>query len=486
MSEHGGVARRVIRGVLAAGGVTLMLAGCTSYLPGTAVSMMNDPFYVGGLPVTDGPSGPRADAPDPVGTVQNSDGGEIDSLAMLSNNDIEDYWREHYTQYFDGDFVPIESYVSYDSTDRRSPKICGMKTYGEPNALFCFADNLMAWDRGQLFPAGKKYFGDMAVTGVLAHEYGHAVQHMADLNDKHTPGIVLEQQADCFSGVYIRWVAEDRSSRFTVSTGDGLSHLLAGLIAMRDPVLTPRTERLLLEKYGHGTALDRISAFQMGFDSGPRACGRIDLQEVRERRGDLPMALQPDSTGNLQSGQIRIDEDALQTLLSVLAEIFPLDQPPGLSFDAPDCADARPTPPASYCPATNVITVDLPTLQQMGEPADTDQKVLVQGDDTALSVVMSRYMLAVQRQRGLSLQSPRSAMLTACLTGVAHREMSAPGKDLTITAGDTDEAVAGLLTNGIVASDVNGGVIPAGFTRITAFRAGVVGSADQCFARFAN
>jgi len=485
MNEHRGARSRVVQAVLAVG-AALVLAGCTSYLPGTAVSMMYDPFFVGGLPVSDGPSGPRADAPDPVGTVRNTDDGEIDRLAVLSINDIEGYWREHYPEYFAGEFVPVATLVSYDSTDRRSPKICGAKTYNEPNALFCPPKNLMAWDRGQLFPAGQKYFGDMAVTGVLAHEYGHAVQHMADLNDERTPGIVLEQQADCFSGVYIRWVAEGSSQRFTVSTGDGLSHLLAGLIAMRDPVLTPRTERLLLEKYGHGTALDRISAFQMGFDSGPRGCRGIDLQEIRERRGDLPMALQPDSTGSLQSGEIDIDEDTLQTLLGVLAEIFPLAEPPSLAFDAPGCADARPSPPASYCPATGVIAVDLPTLQRMGQPADTDQRVLVQGDDTALSVVMSRYMLAVQQQRGLSLQSPRSAMLTACLTGVAHREMAAPGRELTISAGDIDEAVAGLLTNGIVASDVNGGVIPAGFTRITAFRSGVVGNADRCFARFAN
>lgn len=463
-----------------------VVAGCTDYVPGQAVSMMYDPFYVGGLPVTDGPSGQRPDAVAPSGTVKNTDDGESDRLALLSVNDVEEYWKQAYPEYFDSRFLPVGTLLSYDSTDPRSPKVCGSKTYDEPNAMYCPPDNLMAWDRGVLVPAVQKYFGDMAVAGLVAHEYGHAIQHMADLVTKSSPGIVLEQQADCFAGVYLRWVTEGSSPRFTLNTGDGLSRVLAAAIAGRDPVMTPKTEDLLLEEYGHGTALDRVSAVQMGFDSGPRACSAIDLEEVRERRGDLPMSLQPDSRGRLQTGEVPIDEETLTDLIEVLGEVFPLDQPPTLSYDTAACPDAQPSSPVSYCPATNTIAVDLPALRRMAVPGDTEQGVLVQGDDTALSIVMARYMFAVQRQRGLPLDSPRSAMLTACLTGVAHREMSTPGRKLAITAGDLDEAVAGLLTNGLVASDVNGGVVPAGFTRITAFRSGVVGDEQQCFGRFGD
>jgi hypothetical protein len=58
------------------------------------------------------------------------------------------------------------------------------------------------------------------------------------------------------------------------------------------------------------------------------------------------------------------------------------------------------------------------------------------------------------------------------------------GNSLVLTAGDVDEAVAGLLTNRMVASDVNGATVPAGFTRITAFRSGVGGDDQLCYARF--
>ena len=97
---------------------------------------------------------------------------------------------------------------------------------------------------------------------------------------------------------------------------------------------------------------------------------------------------------------------------------------------------------------------------------------------------MSRYTLAVQRERGDPLDTPVAALRTACLTGVGQRAMAEPGGDLVLTAGDLDEAVAGLLTNGLVASDVNGVKVPAGFTRITAFRAGVQTDMANCFDRF--
>jgi hypothetical protein len=48
-----------------------------------------------------------------------------------------------------------------------------------------------------------------------------------------------------------------------------------------------------------------------------------------------------------------------------------------------------------------------------------------------------------------------------------------------------DEAVAGLLNNGLVASDVDGETVPAGFSRVMAFRAGLLDTdADACYTRF--
>lgn len=470
--------------------VIAVASGCTTVVKAHGSSMLYDPFHVGGLPAVDGPSGPRSDAPQPTGTVQNTNHGDEDRLALLSVNDVQDFWQSNYSQFFKGDFRPVDDLVSYDSDDPASPYVCHRETYKLVNAFFAPRCNLIAWDRGVLIPAGKTYFGPMPVTGIFAHEYGHAIQQMAKIVHNLTSTIVREQQADCFGGVYMRWVAEGKSTRFTLSTGDGLDHVLAGLIDIRDPILTPEDQALTEE--GHGTALDRVSAFQMGFVSGASACAVIDEKEVKQRRGDLPIALTYDQSGRLETGEVPINEQTMSSLMETLGAIFAPKSPPQLSYSAGGCADAQPSPPASYCPATNTIVVDLAQLQKMGAPADERSGVLIQGDDTAMSVVMSRYVLAVQRERGLKLDSPVSALRTACLTGLAHRKMAGPlsvpsGNALTLTAGDLDKAVAGLLTNHLVASDVNGQTVPAGFTRITAFRSGVVSSNDDlCYQRFAD
>jgi predicted metalloprotease len=441
-----------------------------------------DPNSAGGLPVTDGPSGPRDNAPQPTGTVENTDNGVIDRLSLLAINDIEEFWKKKYSEEsLKGTFEPVDTIVSYDSDDSASPKVCGRKTAGLINAFYTSRCHLIAWDRGEMFPAAKNYFGDMAVVGILAHEYGHALQVMADLVDNSTPGVVFEQQADCFAGVYMRWVAEGHSPRFTLNTGDGLTHVMAGLLKIADPIYTPESAELV--EGGHGTALDRASAFQMGFETGTGTCAKIDMDEIDKRRANLPLSLQEDSAGNVDTGDVEVNKDNVSALMEVLGKAFSPKQPPKLSFDPANCSNAKTTKGASYCPATNTVSVDLPTLQQLGKPGGqkmTD-RAMRQGDNTAFSVVASRYVLAVQNERALALDSPGAAVRTACLTGAAQRHMAEPGGKLVLTAGDLDEAVDGLMTNGLAASDVNGEKMPAGFTRILVFRSGVLSDANMCY-----
>ncbi len=476
---------RRLRAAIACAASAIAAVGCTTFVEGRALSTLNDPFRVAGLPATNGPSGIRSDAPSPTGTVVNTDNGPIDKLSLLSINDIEDYWKASYGESLKGTFVPVSKFISYDSDDPNSPIVCHNDTYKLVNAFYTSRCNLIAWDRGVFMPVAQKYFGDMSVNGVLAHEFGHALQQMAKLVTRRDPTIVREQQADCFAGVYLFWVADGKSSRFTLSTADGLDHVLAGIITTRDPVMDSDTEN----DDEHGSALDRISAFQMGFTTGATACAGISSKEIEQRRGDLPNALRVDTSGDTETGEVPMNEDTLSTLMELLGQIFAPKSPPTLSYSPADCADAKPSPPASYCPATNTIAVDLKALAAMGQVADEKEQTLPQGDDTALSVVMSRYALAVQHERGLPMQSPWTALRTACLTGVVHRKMAEPidlpdHKQLLLTAGDLDEAVAGLLTNHLVASDADGTSVPAGFTRIAAFRSGVIGKMDACYSRY--
>ena len=480
--------RHPVRAVIATCSV-LLLAACSTTLQGKAVSVFEDPFSVAGMPATDGPSGLRDGAAAPTRDVLNTDDGEIDELARQAVSDIEEFWAGVYSDTFDGEFAPVEALISWDASGFDG-EFCGEDTYGLVNAAFCYDDETIGWDRGEFLPALRDANGEMGVAMVLAHEYGHAIQRKAGLAKKSTPTLVAEQQADCFAGSYMKWVAEDRSPRFTLSTGDGLNNVLAAVIVLRDPLLNEGDPEAGFDE--HGSAFERLSAFQFGFTDGPSACASIDMQEIDQRRGDLPVLLPEDPTGEIHTGEMSITEDSVRSMTDVMGILFKPAHQPKLSFDTKlQCQDARPSPPASYCPATNTIVVDMDELQAMGAQADfTDGGGLASGDNTAYSVLMSRYMQAIQKEHGgLVLDNAQAALRTACLTGVATTKMSSDvhipdGNTLVLAAGDLDEAVSGILENGLVASDVNGETVPSGFSRIDAFRVGVLGDTDGCIKRF--
>jgi predicted metalloprotease len=480
------MARRVVGAAAVAACSTVLVAACSSTLQGKAVSVFEDPFRVAGMSATDGPTGLRPDAHGPVRQVEGTDGGKIDALAANAVSDVEEYWGNAYSDSFPGQFSPVEALISWDANGFDNTAFCGQNTYGLVNAAFCDDDNTIGWDRGQLLPSLQKSYGDMGVALVLGHEYGHAIQHEAGLDKKGAPTLVAEQQADCFAGSYMRWVAEGNSPRFTLSTGDGLNKVLATVIGFRDPVIAEGNPES--GKNEHGSAFERISAFQFGFTDGPSACKAIDMREIEQRRGDLPVLLHQDETGEMP-----VTEQSVRSIAEAMGMLFKPANPPPLSLKASDadgCADARPSPPASYCPATNTIVIDLPQLQALGTPSDDKDGGLDSGDNTAYSVVVSRYMQAIQHAHGgLVLDNAAAALRTACLTGVATAKMSKTvttpdGNTIALTAGDVDEAVSGILTNGLAASDVNGESVPSGFSRIDAFRVGVLGDEDRCYKRF--
>ncbi|MGV0634889.1 peptidase [Mycolicibacillus trivialis] len=478
---------RQLRRVLTGLGVALLIAGCTTMIDSRPVSVYADPFSVGGLPALDGPSGLRSEAERPLVQATGSDGGPVDMIARQAISDIETFWAGAYQQTFTGTFEQVGQLFSWDAREPRPTRFCMHPTFRFANAVYCLLDNTVGWDRGIMMPVLRGAYGDMAITMVLAHEYGHAISRMAKLTTLDTPVLVREQQADCLAGVYLRWVAEDDSPRFRLSTGNGLNDLLAVLVGIRDPLLIegdPVDDE-------HGSAFERISAFQFGFTEGARSCGLIDTDQIESRRHGLPVALQADDTGEWP-----VTAESVATIVDELTARLSPAEPPALSFDTDrPCADARPSPPASYCPERNEIVVDLPELTELGTPPEPDEMsfesaLSLAGDNTAYSVLMSRYMLAVQHQRGdLALDTAQAGLRTACMTGSATAMLAEPftsadGVTITLSAGDLDEAVTGLLTNGVAASDVNGDTVPAGFARIDAFRTGVYGDIDRCIQRY--
>ncbi|RDI50051.1 metallopeptidase [Nocardia mexicana] len=461
------------------------LAGCGDEPKGTAAQQVaadaGDPWAVAGATQSGGPSGPRPGAPDAPLRAENGDGGEMDRLALNTLSDLQEYWAAEYPKFFKGAFEPVDRFISWDA---RAPKeqavtFCKSSTYKMVNAAYCKLDKTIGWDRGKLLPLIADKYGKMAVVMVLAHEYGHALQDRARLNGFFTPGIVLEQQADCFAGVFLRQVAEGNSAHFTLNTTDGMNGVLGAAVAVRDH--DPDNPRNV-----HGSAFERVTAVQIGWQDGTEGCKNINRKEIKQRRGELPTTFEEGDKEN----QLPVDNESLDLVAQALGRIYPVQQAPQFDYSGVvrNCPEGTAAEPVSYCPANNKIGANVPGLADRAGDlpgADEPLSAMVEGNYNAFLVFISRYALAVQQDRNLPLSGAESAGLrTACLSGVITTKLSDPASDPRLTAGDLDAAVSGLLADGAAAGDVDGKVVASGYQRLDAFRSGVLDGEGACLANY--
>lgn len=480
----GGRTRHSTRAIALILASVLVFAGCGQTIGGRAVSIYENPFNVAGLPVTDGPSGPRLGVPNARLDVDGAEGTDSDVIATNAIDDIQRYWTETYPELFATPFTPVSDLISWDASEDDGSRFCGLRTEGVSNAAYCTRDDTIGWDRTILLPALIDAFGPMAVVMVIAHEYGHSIQHRSGLVGDDTPTIVSEQQADCFAGAFIRYVAEDNAPHFTINTSDGLNGVLAATVAVRD--VDPNDPESV-----HGSAFERVTAVQIGFTDGASACLSIDEDEIESRRADLPQKFSDAD----DDGELPVTRAALEAFVRSFDTLLQLTDPPSVSYDGTDtdCPDGTSTEPVSYCAATNTLGVDVPALAELGtaeQPRRGDVVPLnVSGDYSAYVLFASRYSLAVQKEAGQPLDNPQTALRSACLSGVITAGLSAEnpaadGLEVWLSPGDLDEAVSGLLSDGLTASDINGVTLPSGFSRVDAFRSGVLGGQEACTARY--
>ena len=470
---------RTGRTLLAAG--TVLLLGLTAACSETG----GEPRTIGdvaGLPVTHFDSGLKAGAPAPDVEVRNVTNSTADRLAMTAVADVTDYWSAQLPKHFNQTFRPVEGYLSYDPTGE-GIEVCGGSTSSAGmNAFYCPSEDIIAWDRAKLLPLLRRQFGPMAIPAVLAHEYGHAVQHR--LGEKariseNTKTIVMEQQADCFAGSYFRWMAEGNSKYFKISTSNGLNQVLASLFFIRDA-----PGRSATAPGAHGTAFDRTYAFQLGFTKGADRCAEIRLSKVQDRITERPY-----DPGDQEQGYSRLDREMISYLQKSLNQAFQrVDAPtPRIVLRGGSCPNGGPsTPPASYCPDSNTVTIDLRALAKIGRPLDSRIPDSGLGDFAAFAEVASRYALGIQQGVGLPLDDKNAGLRTACLVGAWAGATNQDGNELRLSAGDLDEAIAELLQpNSLIAADVKGRQVPNGFARIEALRQGFLEGSAPCTKNYA-
>jgi predicted metalloprotease len=396
-----------------------------------------------------------------------------DEVVQLALDDLGTYWSRTMVEVYAIEFRPLAGgFVPFGA---RSPlPSCGPEplTYAQiaDNALYCPAEDLIAWDRELLVPDLQVRFGSLTVGLVMAHEFAHAVQARAGVRGAT---VNLELQADCFAGAWVDDV-DDRISTFHTG-GDALDEAVAGLLELRDSLGVPG-----YDTSAHGSGFDRVSAFQQGFEVGPGACATY---------ADAPPAVVAIPFGSpndaASGGNLPLDE-LLDPLVSDLESFFAaLFDERGATWDpvggfvpfqpgdgALSCGDDE-IPQAElelagfYCVADDTAYMDadglIPALADIG--------------DFAFGGELARiYALAAQEQLGVDADEVTVGLHADCLTGVfaaAEFLRQVPDQRLVLSPGDLDEIIVAFLAFG-------GEAGATAFDRTAAFRAGFVEGVEPC------
>jgi len=421
-----------------------------------------------------------------------------DGFLTTAFGDIETFWEGAFPEAYGQSFEPLEGgiFAAYPSRTTNIPG-CGSPTgstyedVASLGAFYCIQGDFMAYDDDSLLPSLVNDLGKEAVAVVLAHEFGHAVQARAGEWDQ--PGVLKEQQADCFAGAWSAHVASGGSDLITFDDADVRSGIVA-MINVRDPIDSAG----LSDPDAHGTGFDRVGAFQDGFEGGVLRCKTFFTEDRLDNLVDIPFDTSDLNAGNLplvDNGTIdpAVGPQDIVTLIPGSLEFFwtdlaaansvPFTAPTLKSFSGdgpfPSCDGIDDSVYARnivFCPATNVIHWD----EDYASGLSLDP---LTGDMSVGYLFSNAYSEAIQNALGSRTEGEPRALFNDCLTGawvgfIVPPIPQARENTLQLSAGDLDEAVIIAIARSDPSTDTN--VNGSAFEKISAFRTGVLGGLNVC------
>ncbi|HXY91570.1 MAG TPA: neutral zinc metallopeptidase [Acidimicrobiia bacterium] len=385
-------------------------------------------------------------------------------LAQRVIDDVQAFWAEELPAVYGHQYQSIPQERLHPYTSSNPPPACG-STGTTPykdvagNAFYCPDGDFVAWDAEGLIPKLQQQYGDLAVALVFAHEWGHVIQQQTGTSASST--IPLELQADCFAGAWTNHATKTKSDTFNLKPGE-LDQALSGYLYFRDPTGTSPAQQ-----GAHGSAFDRISAFNDGFTGGAKQCKNYEtsppiVTEIpftsssdQARQGDLPFAdLLP---------LVRRDLDDYWK--SVMGST-PATKLVSGAAKAKRCAGTD-TRPVAACP-DGTVAYDPKALEAL----------YTEHGDYAVATLMAEAWADAARLRGkLRVAAAPSRRAAECMAGAwAGNLVDGTRKtDATLSPGDLDEAVSALLAYPGAKTPGNDG-----FVRFRAFREGFLDGAPAC------
>jgi predicted metalloprotease len=437
------------------------------------------------------------DIADVVDVGDNKEPRSYDEFVAAALSDVQAFWRAQYPEVYGEPFRDLEGGIFAAYPNREDIPGCGepstsYRDVAQFVAFYCTLGDFMVYDDGDrsLLGALAENFGPSIMGVVLAHEFGHAIQFRAGDIEQGYPTILTEQQADCFAGAWVRWASSGQSSTIELTDADIRGGLIA-MVTVRDPVGTSQQV-----EGAHGSAFDRVGAFQVGFNEGAQQCSEIlddplplvtnefvPFSVDEQNEGDLPYGFEPDDIVPLVVTALNL----YWTFDSGGAGIeFPeLTLVPVSSTDEITCDDlSGPVEQtAVVCPSTNEVYVDEPFAERLyNDPIEG------RADFAVGYLIATGWAEEAQILLSSPLTGEQRALANDCLVGAWSADMlprdprPEEGENRgQASPGDLDEAVLAAITIG----DPGFGDdrIGSAFEKIDSFREGVLGGIPACTAR---
>lgn len=438
-----------------------------------------------------------------------------DEFLQIALADIQDYWRVTYPEVYGTPYIELGGgiWASYPGREGNpipeAPNGCRGRPddqyIAQGNAFYCggidpstgqLVFDYMAYDDFQLIPDQVEANGQVAVGVIFAHEFGHAIQARVDkiTNDATVFG---EQQADCFAGSWSAHVQRGESASL-VFGDDEVRAGLTAMIEIADPlIITDENGQPIsidvLQDGAHGTAFDRVGAFEHGFLGGAVACMGLETTPLPllNIKFDTTDTSDIERGGNTPYDGDETTDPVIPTLQTLLVEdltrfwtgaVDGFVAPAVVAYEHdgpyPECDDVDESAfpfGAFYCPSTNSILYD-----------DGFARALFRtyGDFSVGYIISNAWSDAAQTAIGSSLTGEQRVLINECLTGAWTQDIipnDSGTQPFVISPGDLDEAVQTALILGT--EDISDNQMGSAFEKIEFFRAGVLGGVAECNSR---